>query len=421
MSYKNNWLRHVNLFFGCFIWLTSAAFGQTIPLLPAGPYRGVFQTARGIVPFNFDVKANKVYLINADEREELPAVQQQGDSILVSIPLFDAILQFKRQGNQLTGFYRAGGGSSIPVRAEFGRTDRFEAGPLPTVNLSGKWDIGVRRNPKDSTDINQTVGVFEQKGARLTGTILTTTGDYRYLDGHVMGNRFELSAFFGPTPTVFTGEISSDGKLQGEFRYIRGIVPATGIRNPQAKLPDLYSLTYVKPGYKKLDFTFPDINGKQVSLSDPKYKGKVVIVTILGSWCPNCIDETAFLAPWYNQNRQRGVEIIGLAFERKNDLVFAKAALTRLINRFDVQYDILFAGIADKKAASEALPALNSVLAFPTTIILDRQGNIAQIHTGYTGPATGNYYEEYKKEFNQTINTLLDGGVLPVEPARSGR
>ena len=178
-------------------------------------------------------------------------------------------------------------------------------------------------------------------------------------------------------------------------------------------MPDLYSLTYLKPGYKKLDFTYPDLNQKPVSLTDAKYKDKVVIVTILGSWCPNCIDETAFLAPWYKANKERGVEIIGLAFERKNDLAFAKTALTRLINRYDVQYDILFAGIADKKVASDALPALNKVLAFPTTIILDRQGNVAQIHTGYTGPATGKYYDEYVAEFNQTIDKLLKKEPAP--------
>jgi hypothetical protein len=82
----------------------------------------------------------------------------------------------------------------------------------------------------------------------------------------------------------------------------------------------------------------------------------------------------------------------------------------------DVQYDILFSGIADKKVASDALPALNKVLAFPTTIILDRQGNVAQIHTDYTGPATGKYYEEYVAEFNQTIDRLLEGKTLKTEP-----
>ena len=396
--------------------LTGASVLAQAPL-PNGPYRGEFQTPNGKVPFNFDIKsgngsAKTAYLLNANEREELTGVQQEGDSVFIPIPLYNATLRFKQSGNQLTGIYKAGEGQPIPVTAEFGRTDRYEQGAAPTVSLNGKWDIGVQRNLNDPNDINQTVGVFEQKGSRVTGTVLTVTGDYRYLDGQVTGNEFRLSSFSGSAPAVLQGTINPDGTLTGEFRYIRGAFPLTGKKNDNAKLPYLYSLTYLKPGYKKengpaLRFTFPDLNGKSVSLTDDKYKGKVVIVTILGSWCPNCIDETAFLAPWYKANHQRGVEIIGLAFERKNDPAFAKTALTRLINRYDVQYDILFAGIADKKVASDALPALNKVLAFPTTIILDRQGNVAQIHTGYTGPATGKYYEEYVAEFNQTINKLL--------------
>ncbi len=396
--------------------------------LPNGPYRGQFQTPSGTVPFNFEVNdggttAPRVYLLNAGGREELTDVQQPGDSVFIPIPLYDASLRFQRKGGKLTGVYRTnGGGKDLPVTAEFGRTDRYEKGAAPTVSLNGKWDIGIQRSrtngppssrsdggaaSQPSDDINQTVGVFEQNGSRVTGTVLTTTGDYRYLDGQVTGNEFRLSSFSGSAPAVLQGKINPDGTLTGEFLYIRGAFPLKGRKNDAAKLPDPYRLTYLKSGYKKLAFTFPDLTGKPVSLTDAKYKDKVVIVTILGSWCPNCIDETAFLAPWYKANRGRGVEIIGLAFERKNDPVFAKTALTRLINRYDVQYDILFAGLADKQVASDALPALNKVLSFPTTIILDRQGNVAQIHTGYTGPATGKYYEEYVAEFNQTINNLL--------------
>lgn len=390
--------------------VSASALAQLPAQLPDGPYRAQFQTPGGPVPVNFAVKGTTAYLLNANEREPLTGIQQAGDSVFIPIPLYDASLRFRRNpdGKTLTGLYRTNSGAvAVPLTAELGRTDRYEAGPAPTVSLNGKWDIGIQRDPAKPDDINQTVGVFEQTGSRVTGTVLTVTGDYRYLDGQVTGNEFRLSSFSGSTPAVLQGRVNPDGTLTGEFRYIRGAFPLTGKKNDNAKLPDLYSLTYLKPGFKKVDFTFPDLNGKSVSLADAKYKGKVVIVTILGSWCPNCIDETAFLAPWYKANRQRGVEIIGLAFERKNDPVFAKTALTRLINRYDVQYDILFAGIADKKVASDALPALNKVLAFPTTIILDRQGNVAQIHTGYTGPATGKYYDEYVAEFNQTIDKLL--------------
>jgi thiol-disulfide isomerase/thioredoxin len=166
-------------------------------------------------------------------------------------------------------------------------------------------------------------------------------------------------------------------------------------------------LTKVKDG-KQFDFTFPDaFTGQNTSLSDAKYKGKVVIVTILGSWCPNCIDEASYMAPWYKANKNRGVEIIGLSFERKNDPAFAKTRLEALKKRFDIQYDILFAGLADTQYASSVLPALSEIISFPTTIIVDKSGKVAKIHTGYSGSATGKYYDDFVKEFNHEIDELL--------------
>jgi peroxiredoxin len=94
--------------------------------------------------------------------------------------------------------------------------------------------------------------------------------------------------------------------------------------------PTLTSLPFLKEGYKKLDFSFPGINGKQVSLSDDKYKGKVVIVEIIGTWCPNCTDQTVFLSPWFNKNHGRGVEAIALGFEQKDSLEYAKYTLGKL-------------------------------------------------------------------------------------------
>ena len=140
----------------------------------------------------------------------------------------------------------------------------------------------------------------------------------------------------------------------------------------------------------------------------PNYKGKVVIVAILGSWCPNCLDENAFLSEWYKTNSQRGVEIIGLGFERKNDFEYAKKALSNLKTRLGITYDILFAGQSGTANASKALPALNGISAFPTTIFIDKKGKVRKVHTGFTGPATGKFYEEFKVEFNTLIDKLLE-------------
>lgn len=386
--------------------LHAAASAQTA-FPKEGVWRGEFEFKGGQkAPFNFEVKGReaataRVYLLNGSERFELSGLTQRGDSLFVPIDVYDAVLAGKLTGTTLTGaFKRSAADPGIPFRAEWGKRYRFIEKPSPaSVSLQGKWDVLIGDGP------NQTVGVFEQRGNALTGSILTITGDYRYLEGTVEGNAFSLSAFAGSSPLLLKGTVSGD-ELTGQLIGFRGAQSLRGTRNAQAALPDAYSLTKIKDG-QKLAFTFPDLDGKPVSLSDPKYRGKVVVVTILGSWCPNCVDEAAFLAPWYRANKARGVEIIGLAFERKNDLAFAKSRLEVLKKRFGVEYDLLFAGLADKKFASQALPALSEVLSFPTTIYLDRQGNVAKIHTGYTGPATGAYYEEFVKAFNRDLDELL--------------
>jgi thiol-disulfide isomerase/thioredoxin len=127
----------------------------------------------------------------------------------------------------------------------------------------------------------------------------------------------------------------------------------------------------------------------------------------LGSWCPNCLDENTFLASWYKVNHQRGVEIIGLGFERKDDFREAQNSLSRLKKRLDIQYKLLIAGKSTTESASKALPALTGISAFPTTLFIDKKGNVRKIHSGFSGPATGKYYDEFTTEFNQLIDKLL--------------
>lgn len=372
-----------------------------------GFWRGTFALAGNQeAPFNFELKGTTAWLLNGTERFELKGVSQRGDSLFVPVDIYDALLVAKVEtGKTLSGVFKrlntTPADAGIPFRAEFGKRYRFVEKPTAaTVSLHGKWDVTMGNGTKS-------VGVFTQSGSKVTGTFLTTTGDYRFFEGSVQGDAFELSAFSGSSPSLIKGKITGN-ELTADIINFRGSQPVKGTRNAQASLPDAYTLTKVKEG-TPFNFTFPDaFTGKQVSLNDPKYKGKVVIVTILGSWCPNCLDETSFLAPWYRANRQKGVEIIGLAFERKNDPAFAKTRLEALKTRFGVDYDLLFAGVADKKYASSVLPALNEVLSFPTTIYVNRQGEVAKIHTGYTGPATGPYYEEFVREFNADVNQLLN-------------
>src|SRR5690606_37440432 len=105
--------------------------------------------------------------------------------------------------------------------------------------------------------------------------------------------------------------------------------------------------------------------GTMLSLDDPAYKGKVIVLDILGSWCPNCMDQIEFLNPWYEKNKHRGVEVIGVAFEVKDDLTFANRVLDRVIKRYNISYPIVFGGKAESENVQSKFPALNTFLAFP--------------------------------------------------------
>ncbi|HEY3390036.1 MAG TPA: TlpA disulfide reductase family protein [Prolixibacteraceae bacterium] len=377
--------------------------------LKEGLWRGAFTIPGNEIPFVFEVKgqsaeSTSVYLINGTDRFELKNITYSNDSVTIPIDLYSSVLRGKLTENTLEGqLVKVNTDkpvAGIPFKAVYGDLPRFpKSSETPSVSLAGTWDINI--------DGEKTVGNFDQKEASLTGSVLTTTGDYRFLEGVVQGKKFALSAFGGSTPYLLKGEFTNDSTFTGEFITPRGTSKLEGNRNAKAALPDPYTASHLKEGFTSIEFTFPNLEGKKVSLSDPIYKDKVVIVSILGSWCPNCLDENAFLSDWYKSNHQRGVEIIGLGFERKDDFEYAKKSLSNLKTRLGIPYEILFAGKSSTEAASKALPALNGISAFPTTIFIDKKGNVRKVHTGFNGPATGKFYAEFKTDFNGLIDQLL--------------
>ncbi|MES2457099.1 MAG: TlpA disulfide reductase family protein [Bacteroidota bacterium] len=405
----------------------SALAGTTDPvkkLKPAksgfikqGVWRGVFKVSEFEVPFNFEIKGKDAEhatftLLNGTRRDDFHVKKLGADSLFIKMNTYDAALVAKIEDDgSISGEYRSLvpglRGNALPFTAEQGKSYRFvEPGKdvAPAADLTGKWEF--KGFSKEA--VPNKVAILKQKGNKLTGVVMQVTGDSRELEGTVQGNEFVLSGFTGPSPKIYRGKINDDGTLSGEISQgIYDNLKFTGVKDPNAELPDPYKLTFLKEGYKKLDFTFPDLTGKSVSLTDDKYKGKVVIVELVGTWCPNCTDQTVFLSPWYNKNKQRGVEAIAIGFEQKDDLEYGKYTLGKLRDKYDIQYDILFGGLADKRLVADKLPALNKFIAYPTTIIIDRKGEVREIYTGYTGKVTGKYYEEYEQKFNKLLDQLI--------------
>lgn len=375
--------------------------------LQDGKWYAEFEVNDAVIPFMFEVKsdsATTVTLMNGAERVLLTDISYQGDTVIIPIKAYDTELRGVLYGDTLKGVFKrlfSENDPGINFTAIAGNTPRFASSAGSNNSLNGKWDIQFISD--DNTKDN--VGIFSEKDGILTGSVLTNSGDLRYLEGVNDASGFRLSAFAGLSPYLIEGTFLDADHFEGKFITARGMQIIKGTRNDNASLADPYSLTKMKPGNTTLGFQLSDIEGNTISLSDSTYKGKVVIVSILGSWCPNCLDEMEYLSPWYKENKDRGVEIIGLSFERKDDPEYVNKVLSNLIKRYDPSYKIAFAGKLGSE--SKVIPEIDKLGGYPTTIFIDKKGNVRKIHTGYNGPATGLFYEEFKEDFNNQVNSLL--------------
>lgn len=357
-----------------------------------------------------------IYIINGSEKLKAEGLEIEGDSLIIRMPVFESYIKAElSNNNKLNGKWVKGGSDKdlvVPFEAhaiesaEKAATN-FGTQKSTSTNLTGKWKIELTK--PDQTK-RPAIGNLTQKGNLLSGSVLTPTGDYRYMAGVVEGDSFTLSTFDGINALLFEGEIT-DGKLTGNF--YSSLSPSESwiaIRDEMVTLTA--PVTTVKEGSDgKLAFTYLDLDGKKVSLQSDRYKNKVVIIQLMGSWCPNCMDEMAFLSNYYSKNKDRGVEVIALAYELTTDVERSRKSLQKFQKQFKVEYPILNTGVkvGDIDRTQKTLPQLTEIKVFPTTIILDKDGVIQEINTSFYGPGTGAYYTAYKNKFEKIVNSLLDG------------
>jgi len=381
-----------------------------------GRYQAAIMRIDGIaIPFTFDVKkVNGQHLlrfINGKEQIEVREVLVKGDSILITMPVFESRIEAKITGEKLVGQWlkeTSTGLQLMPFEAN-NSAPRFALNDgAAKYNITGRFKVHFN---SDSLKNINAVGEFIQNGNQLTGTFLTTTGDYRYLQGVVTGNQLLLSTFDGGHAFLFTANINNNKQLSAG-KFFSGAIFEDGwnaTKNATAFIPPLESAMYVKRGEQTLNFSFPDLDSNIVSLRDDRFRNKVVVVQIIGSWCPNCMDETAYLSQYYKQNRQRGVEILALAYEYTSNFARSKKSLQKFKDRFNVDYPFLITGVTvtDSLRTEKTLPELTPIKYFPTTIIIDKKGVIRKLDNGFYGPGTGNHFTEFKKEFTATIDALV--------------
>ena len=379
---------------------------------PLGPYRGVLQVAGGDLPFGLELALENgaivAYLVNGPERARAPDVRLDGNELTMRMPGYPHRLEARFVDARFQGsveFLRPRGLiKSVRFVAVPGQSYRFFPKPeADPQDFSGRWALtfsdneGHRRNA---------IAELSQRGHEVTGTVLRPTGDDRYIAGEVRGDTLFLSRFDGGSAYLYLGRLGPDGTISGDFHTGSGFHETwSGRRDADARLDDPGRMTGLKPGFESLEFSFPDLEGSLVSYPGGRFAGKVVLVTIGGSWCPNCHDEAVFLRELLAGRRDQGLEVIQLMFEYTPDFASASQAARAFAKKFEIDYPVLIAGTTTDDDVLKKLPQLVALNAYPTLFVIDRKGKVRATHTGFSGPATGSHYEEQ----NRGLTALVDG------------
>jgi thiol-disulfide isomerase/thioredoxin len=394
-------------------------YSASANLLPNKVYRGqITRPDQQQIIFNFDVQEKDgkqvLYIWNGDERMLVDNISAEKDSIIIQLPFYESSFRVKKdKSGNLEGIWikrLADRDQVLPFRAQVNNKTRFASRKKAAKNIEGRWAVKFIRESSTSTGI----GEFEQEGNRLTGSFLTSSGDYRYLEGIVYGDSLVMSGFDGGFALLFKAKIEDDGKISGGYLYSGAGAPSKweAVKDANAALPDEFEQTHLREGESELNFAFEDLNGNKVSIKDDRFKGKVVVVQILGSWCPNCIDETRYLIELYEKYNRQGLEMVALSYERTAEKERSIAALKRLQEKLKIPYPVLWTGVSvsDPQKTEKTLPQIDNIKVFPTSIIIGKDGKVRKIHTGFSGPGTGVHYVEHKKVFEKMMQELLSEG-----------
>jgi len=393
--------------------LLVACGGKPAPPDLHGTWRAVLTGGAGDLPFGLEVTAEDgrdvAYLVNGPERVRVTDVTVEGERILLGMPGYPHRIEATLEDGQLRGavvFVRPGGETgSVRLVADRGAGWRFfpvpDASPL---DFGGRWALTFR-DPESGRE-SAAVAELSQDGHVVNGTVLRESGDDRYLAGEVRGDTLFLSRFDGGSARLYVLRQEADGSVSGRV----GPYELSGRRDPEAALRDGATLTTLRADHEPLDFELPDVDGRPVSIRDERFRDKVVIVTIGGTWCPNCHDEAVFLRDFLPPRRERGLEVVQLMFEYEDDFDAAAAGVRDFIDKFGIDYPVLVAGSYGPGRVQQVLPQIETFFAYPTTLVLDREGRIRHTHTGFSGPATGSHYEEFERKFAALIDDLLAEG-----------
>ena len=404
----------MRIFFALFFLIgASVSFSQNTNRikLSKGSWKSVLElNAEDILPFDMTIKKGNLLVIsNGKEEIIMEAATFSNDSIRVKFPFFNSELIFKAESKtKIKGVwanYNKGKNYRIPFVSVKQKSDRFSLAndKSESINIDGKWKVVFEPN---TSGAYPALAIFDQKENNVSGTFLTETGDYRFLEGNSTKDSLYLSCFDGSHAFLFKAQLKNDSLWGDFFSGSHWQSEWVAARNSTYKLTDPDELTQVVDS-QYFHFEMQTLEGEPFIFPNNAHKNKVVIVQIMGSWCPNCLDETQYYKTLYENYHDQGLEIISICYETGNSFDDYVANIKRLQSKLDLNFTFLVGGAANKGLASEHFKMLNEVISFPTSIFIGRDGIVKRVHTGFNGPGTGEYYKEYVEKTNALIESLL--------------
>jgi thiol-disulfide isomerase/thioredoxin len=389
-----------------FTLLTGHAVAERDPAAPSlsGRWDAVVVANDVEVPFPFEIEVSEGSVrgsfFNGERRTTSTAGRFDGTALTLAFDQYATKLVVTLKDGELSGEYQRAKGS-YPFRAT--RAAATPAASTDAPSIDGVWVVTARSTK------GETAWRFlaRQKGAQVNATILRVDGDTGTLSGSYQAGRFVLSHFSGARPQLLEVTPRPDGTLSLKqngktelFAARENTTQAAAIGGPA----DPEQHTTLRNADEPFRFAFPDLHGRIVTNTDARFEGKVVLVNISGSWCPNCHDEAPFLAALDRKYRARGLEVVTLSFEEADQLK-NPVRLRAFLATYGIGYTVLLAGEPGQLA--ERVPQAANLDAFPTTFILGRDGRVRRVHAGFPGSGSGAFQAETEEKLTALVEALL--------------
>lgn len=373
---------------------------------PAGLWDAIITANDVEIPFRFELSGTAPNLrgafFNGDDKVPSTGGRFENGTLLLNFGQYGSKLEAAWKDGVLDGQYTRGN-RTYPVHASPAKSPSTALTADKVPFIDGQWEIAASSSKGESA----WRFVVRQSGAQVSAAILRVDGDTGALEGNYRNGKFVLGHFDGARPLLLEVTPAANGTLE---IVQNGQQELTAVRAAEARAKNLpaptdpATHTSVKDATEPFHFSFPDLSGKVVSDTDARFRDKVVIVAIGGSWCPNCHDEAPFLEALYRKYHSRGLEVVGLFFEEADQLK-DPARVRAFIRQYGVEYPVLLAG--ETEQLHEKLPQAVNLDCWPTTFFLGRDGRVHAVHAGYAAPASGVYHDDLEKDVTELLERLL--------------